>query len=143
MSSNTIEIKAENGTLLALIIEGGYRHNGVVFHTNVTQSQQVGTIQHLPGHKVLPHYHPPRERRVNDTQEVIFVRRGTARVDFYDQGLAYVTSYILRPLDTLVHLKGGHAFEVLTDFDAVEVKQGPYDATTDKIQFAEATDGTV
>ena len=135
MSNNIEQITDSYGKLLALIIQQGYKQTNVAFHTDPSDSQQVGTIQHQAGHKISRHYHPQRPRSISDTQEVIVVRQGKVKVNFFDERFNFVCSHVLSPLDVLVHMKGGHGFEVIEDCDLVEIKQGPYDPAGDKIHF--------
>ena len=129
-----IEIKHEN-QLLAIILRATYRRPGIHFLTSGDLSQQLAFMRHPPGKVILPHVHNPVERRVTLTQEALFIRRGSMRVDFYDENRQYLSSYELRTGDVILLIKGGHGFEVLEDTEFVEVKQGPYAGEQDKIRF--------
>src|SRR6185369_5395734 len=69
------------------------------------------------------------------TQEVLFIRRGRLRVDFYDETKQYLSSRILEAGDVILLIQGGHGFEVLEDLEMFEVKQGPYVGEVDKTRF--------
>jgi hypothetical protein len=91
---------------------------------------------HHPAGKVIdPHVHNPMPRQVLMTQEVLFVRRGKLRVDFFTGGRHYVTSRILAAGDVILLVQGGHGFEVLEELEMFEVKQGPYTSDADKTRF--------
>jgi hypothetical protein len=56
----------------------------VIFFTPDDFSQQLAYMNHSAGHEIVPHEHNPVSREVNLTQEVLVVRKGKLRVDFYD-----------------------------------------------------------
>jgi hypothetical protein len=60
------------------------------------------------------------------TQEVLFIKRGKLRVDFYSDRQEYLDSRILESGDVILLITGGHGFEVLEEIEMIEVKQGPY-----------------
>jgi mannose-6-phosphate isomerase-like protein (cupin superfamily) len=74
-------------------------------------------------------------REVQFTQEVLFIRKGRLRVDFYDTRQHYLRSCVLGAGDVILLIKGGHGFEVLEDVEMIEVKQGPYVGEQDKTRF--------
>jgi mannose-6-phosphate isomerase-like protein (cupin superfamily) len=87
------------------------------------------------GHDILPHRHNKIKREINYTSEVLFVKSGTVRVDFYDENEIYLESYILEPKDVILLTSGGHGFSIINDAEIIEVKQGPYSSENDKIRF--------
>jgi len=84
---------------------------------------------------IPPHIHNPISREVQWTQEVLFVKKGKVRVDFYDENKNYLKSTILETGDIILLAHGGHGFEMLEDTEIIEVKQGPYAGEMDKIRF--------
>ena len=71
-------------------------------------------------------------RAVTFTREVLFVKAGKVRVDFYCDDRSYLESRILRAGDVILLASGGHGFEMLEDTEMIEVKQGPYAGGADK-----------
>ncbi|MEW5847157.1 MAG: hypothetical protein AB2A00_00035 [Myxococcota bacterium] len=128
-----------DGALLALIIRAQPRSHGVHFFTSSELSQQVANICHPRGHLIPPHVHNPVAREVHLTQEVLVIRAGKLRVDFYSTERQYLESRILGAGDIIVLIQGGHGFEVLEELDMVEVKQGPYAGDQDKTRFEGVT----
>ena len=95
---------------------------------------------HHPAGKVIdPHVHNPVNRSVQYTQEVLFIKRGRLRVDFYDNEQTYIESRILQAGDVILLATGGHGFEVLEEIEMIEVKQGPYAGDQDKTRFEGVT----
>jgi len=128
-----------DGRLLAIIIRHGFSEPGIHFCTPDDFSQQLAYMRHPVGKEIPPHHHNPVTRQVQFTQEVLFIRRGRLRVDFYDDDRVYLESHILEAGDTILLASGGHGFEVLEEVEMIEVKQGPYAGEQDKTRF-EAVD---
>jgi len=74
-------------------------------------------------------------RKVEMTQETLFIRSGKVRVDFYSNQQQYVKSAVLVSGDVVLLAGGGHGLEMLEASEIIEVKQGPYDADKDKLRF--------
>jgi len=124
-----------DGELLALIVSHRFSEPGVHFFTPDDLSQQLAYMRHPAGKQILPHVHNPVQREVIFTQEVLFIRKGRLRVDFYDNHRNYLESRILEAGDTILLTTGGHGFEVLEEVQILEVKQGPYAGEHDKTRF--------
>ena len=88
------------------------------------------------GYTIQPHVHRRFKREIFSTQEVLFIKRGRVRVDFYESDKTFVESRTLQTGDIILLVSGGHGFEMLEDSEMVEVKQGPYSADDDKQRFA-------
>lgn len=125
----------EEGELLALIIPGDYSERGIHFFTPDEFSQQLAFMRHPSGKLIEPHVHNHVVRRVEYTQEVLIIRRGRLRVDFYNDQRVYLNSRILNGGDVILLATGGHGFEVLEEIEMIEVKQGPYAGDADKTRF--------
>jgi len=134
-----IEKIIHDNRLLAIIVSSGFQEEGIHFFTPDDFSQQLAYIQHPAGKEIAPHTHNPVRREVHYTQEVLFIRKGKLRVDFYDDQRNYLESRVLEGGDTVLLSGGGHGFEVLEDIAMIEVKQGPYAGDMDKTRF-EAVD---
>lgn len=123
------------GQELALIIRAAFRKEGIEFFTPGTYSQQVGYMNRPKGYVIPPHVHNSVRREVHFTNEVLFVRSGRLRVDFYSEQKEYLESTILVAGDVILLAYGGHGFEMLEPTEIVEVKQGPYAGDNDKTRF--------
>jgi mannose-6-phosphate isomerase-like protein (cupin superfamily) len=128
-----------NEDLLAIIIRHDFSKPGVHFFTPDTFSQQLAYMQHTVGKIIEPHVHNPVQREVFYTQEVLFLKRGKLRVDFYDDERNYLESRILDAGDVILLASGGHGFEALEEIEMIEVKQGPYAGEADKTRFTGIT----
>ncbi len=120
---------------LAIIIKANYQNNGVQFFTPPAFSQQLAYMCHPKGHEIKPHLHNVVIRQVEYTQEVLVIKTGKLRVDFYNDKQDYLESRILETGDVILLASGGHGFEVLENLEMFEIKQGPYLAEEDKVRF--------
>jgi mannose-6-phosphate isomerase-like protein (cupin superfamily) len=121
--------------LLAIIIRHDFSKPGIHFFTPDDFSQQLAYMNHPEGKVIPPHVHNPVQREVSYTLEVLFLKRGMLRIDFYDNERNYLESRILEAGDTILLASGGHGFEVLEEIEMIEVKQGPYAGEADKTRF--------
>ena len=121
--------------LLAIIIRHDFCKQGIHFFTPDDFSQQLAYMNHSAGKVIYPHVHNPVQREVTYTLEVLFLKRGKLRVDFYDNERSYLESRILEAGDTILLAAGGHGFEALEEIEMIEVKQGPYAGEADKTRF--------
>lgn len=129
------EIKKKD-KLLAMIIRNDYMCEGVDFITPSEYSQQVAYMHHPKGKAIDAHVHNLVHRNVVMTQEVLFIKKGVLRVDFYDEYEDYLESRDLHAGDIILLVSGGHGFHVLEEVEMVEVKQGPYAGENDKKRFS-------
>ena len=120
---------------LALIIRSSYQPSAIDFLTPESYGQQVAYMNRPKGEIIKAHIHEPISRQLVGTQEVLYVRSGRIRVDFYESDRTYVSSAVLLPGDLMLLNTGGHGFEVLEDTDMIEIKQGPYAEGRDKTRF--------
>jgi mannose-6-phosphate isomerase-like protein (cupin superfamily) len=130
-----IEKIENNNEIMAIIVRNDFNRPGVHFFTPDDFSQQLGFMKHPKGKNIDPHIHNPVTREVHYTKEVLFIRKGKLKVDFYDDEKNYLESRILLEGDVILLSTGGHGFQVLEDVEMIEVKQGPYAGELDKTRF--------
>jgi mannose-6-phosphate isomerase-like protein (cupin superfamily) len=128
-------ICAPSGQELAVIVRRDFRREGIEFVTADDYSQQLGYMNRPAGYVIPPHVHNPVMREVRYTKEVLFVRSGRLRVDFYTEEQAYIESAVLEAGDVILLAYGGHGFTMLEPTEMIEVKQGPYVGDQDKTRF--------
>ena len=120
---------------LAIIIRANYKKEGIEFFTNDNDSQQLGYMNRPEGYIIAPHRHNIVPREVHLTQEVLYIKSGKVRVDFYDNEQNYIKSSVLNSGDVILLSDGGHGFKMLEQSEIIEVKQGPYCGERDKVRF--------
>ena len=130
--------------LLALIVRGKYRNKkGITFFTPNEATQQFGYMKHEKKYIIKPHLHKKRLTKIFYTTEVIILLKGVMRVDFYSQVKKYLFSKILKEKDIIMLISGGHGFKILKNVEMLEIKQGPYNLSKDKIKFESAKDNEI
>ncbi|WP_413744859.1 hypothetical protein [Synechococcus sp. MIT S9451] len=122
--------------LLAVILRSKTSfEQGIKFVTPDEFSQQLGYMRRPEGYKIPPHVHNPVSRNVLYTKEVLLIKSGSVRVDFYTDQQIYLESRIISTGDIILLAHGGHGFEMLEDTQIIEIKQGPYAGDKDKTRF--------
>ena len=131
-----IEKIIHKNKLFALIVSGNYRNKkGITFFTPNNATQQFGYMKHKKGHIIKPHKHLKRTTKIFTTTEVILLLKGILRVDFYNQKKKYLFSKILKKKSIILLVHGGHGFKVIKDVEMIEVKQGPFNISKDKVKL--------
>lgn len=138
MAAEIIEITSKK-KLLAIIIRAKFKQDGLKFFVPDKYPQQLGYMKRPRGHIITPHLHKPVLRKIKHTQEVIFIRNGKVRIDFYDEKKYYVESRIAGRGDIIFLAFGGHGFEFIRDGELIEVKQGPFFKKMESVKFSPVT----
>jgi len=121
-----IEIVKIEQQVAAIIVRSHFNPDGIQFVTPDDYSQQLGYMRRPAGYVIQPHIHLQVERKASFTQEVLYVRKGRVRVDFYRDNESYVESREIAIGDVILLSTGGHGFEMIEESELIEVKQGPY-----------------
>jgi len=129
--------------LAALILRSDYKDDGISFFSPEDFSQQLGYMSRPKGYVIPPHLHNPVQREVYFTKEVLFIKSGQVRADFYDDDKVYQFSRILNQGDIILLAFGGHGFEIMEEAEIIEVKQGPYAGELDKTRFEPVSPGQI
>lgn len=134
MSTDIIKITSKK-KILAIIIKAKFKQDGLKFFVPDEYPQQLGYMKRLKGYVITSHVHKPTLRRIKLTQEVLFIRSGKIRIDFYDGKKHYLESRIVKQGDIVFLAFGGHGFEFTEDAEIIEVKQGPFLKEIQPIRF--------
>ena len=135
--NNALRIYDDLGNVLALIIKNEFDCSGIEFFTPDDYSQQVAYMHHDKDHVIAPHIHNTVRREIFYTKEVLFIKSGKLRCDFYSSDLEYIKSVIISTGDLILLVSGGHGFKCLEETSMIEVKQGPFAGQLDKTRFEE------
>jgi mannose-6-phosphate isomerase-like protein (cupin superfamily) len=130
-----IEKIINKNQILAIILRANYKSEGIEFFTPNNFSQQLGYMNRPKGHQIKPHLHNNIIRTVEYTNEVLFIKSGKVKVNFYDENKVFLKSETLEKGDFILLAKGGHGFEMLETSEMIEIKQGPYAGDSDKTRF--------
>ena len=137
--NNIVKVES-NGVELGSIVRSTYHNSGIGFFSEDNDGLQLGYMNRPDNYVIAPHTHNKIKREVFFTEEILFIRSGMVRVDFYDDEQKYVESHIAHSGDIVILKGGGHGFKVLERADIFEVKQGPYLGTQDKVRFEPIAD---
>ena len=122
--------------LYALLIKKNYeKKKGISFFTKNDSNQQIGYMKHPKNYLIKPHLHLKRLTKIFITSEVIILKKGKLRVDFYENKKKYLFSIYLNKGEIIMLVHGGHGFKVINDVEMLEIKQGPYVLSKDKVKF--------
>ena len=130
-----VERIVHENKLLAIIIRSNYSKEGIEFFTPNDFSQQLAYMNRPAGYKIQPHIHNKVHREVFYTQEVLFIKKGKVKIDFYDDQRNPIDTIIVQTGDVILLASGGHGFEMLEETEMIEVKQGPFAGDADKTRF--------
>ena len=134
-TNSQIEVISNNDEIYAIIIRSNFHQEGIKFFTPDDFSQQLGYMSHKAGHKIPPHIHNFLPREVKYTQEVLLIKYGKVRVEFYTNEKTYFKSSLLLKGDVILLANAGHGFYIEEDAAMIEIKQGPYLGEKDKTRF--------
>lgn len=130
-----IEKISWNNEILAYIISADTPIDKTTFVTPPEFNQQVGFVIYPAGGEIVPHVHLPLERQIVGTSEVLVLRKGRCKVDFYNKNKELSATRKIKTGDVLLLVGGGHGFRMLEDTIFLEIKQGPYAGKDDKERF--------
>ena len=130
-----IEKIINKNQILAIILRANYKSEGIEFFTPNNFSQQLGYMNRPKGYQIQPHLHNNITRTVEYTNEVLFIKSGKVKVNFYDENKVFLKSETLEKGDFILLAKGGHGFEMLETSEMIEIKQGPNAGDSDKTRF--------
>lgn len=128
-------VHTPQGVLMALVVRQVDGRVGNHFITPEHLNLQVGLLRYDAGEKCAPHSHPPAKRETLGTDEVIYIEEGLVLIRLFIED-KYHTSKVVGKGDVVVFTGGfGHQVEAITDARLLEVKQGPYLGTGDKVKI--------
>lgn len=82
--NNVISIE-KDGVQLGAIVRSTYHNNGIGFFSDDNDGLQLGYMNRPDNYIIAPHTHNKIKREVFFTEEILFIRSGMVRVDFYDE----------------------------------------------------------
>ena len=129
---NGIELFGDKEYPSAIVIRQGIKVEGIEFFSPDSYSQQIGLMTRPSGYQVPPHIHNQVSRNIEQTQEVLLIRRGKCQVNLYGEGVVVENEILLSDGDVILLAHGGHEVIMLTECEILEIKQGPYAGPQDK-----------
>lgn len=110
---------------------------GLNFITPAEMFIQAGSWWYDKGKVLQKHVHNDFERAAERTQESVYIKKGSMRVDLYSENLDMFDQFVMHEGDLAVFAYGGHGYSILEDgTQVIETKNGPFiDVETDKTKF--------
>jgi len=130
------EIISHEEKTIAIIVHKDFHADGISFFTDDDFPLQFGYMSHPKGHEIRPHVHNPIHRATLGTYEVLIIKDGVIRIDFFSYNQEYLESRTLGKGDMILLVGAGHGISVLEPAVIVEVKNGPYYPEDDKNRFS-------
>lgn len=96
---------------------------------------QAGLLNFKKNSNVQKHIHLERNLPVKFTTEVVYILKGSSRIDLYDKNKLLIESFKATKGDLIIFIKGGHGLTFNRFTRIFEVKQGPYIEENDKEKF--------
>ncbi len=124
-----------NSNLYSIVLRSDFESSSITFFTEDTFSQQLGYLPHKKGSIIKPHVHCLNKREVQFTNEVLLIKKGSVKLNFYNREKEFIGTVSLKSGDVVLLCDGGHGFEIQEDTVMIEIKQGPYTGIDDKERF--------
>lgn len=117
----------DQGKTLCHIFSHTIRAEGVRFLSPNEYTLQLGLIEHPSGKVIRDHIHNPEIKyKVDTTQEFLYLEKGKVKAKIFNDNFDLIEEVIMNAGDFLLHVAGGHGFEVIEECRLIEIKQGPY-----------------
>ena len=120
-----IENIAYQNNNLVIIIRSSYSKDGIEFFTPNEFSQQLAYMKRPQNYCIQPHKQNAVPRKLTHTQEVLSIKSGKVRIDFYDNNKSYLQSQIHTSGDVIVLASGGHGLRMLKKLKLLRLSRGP------------------
>jgi hypothetical protein len=121
--------------LYSIIMRDSFQSPAITFPTGDDATLQFGYLPHKAGNIIKPHIHKENPRTIIFTHEVLIMKKGKVKVNFYNGNKEFVGSEVIMGGDVILLCGGGHGFEIIEETVMIEVKQGPYMGVDDKERF--------
>lgn len=130
-----VEIIESEGKTLVYLIRGKHRVVKTQFISPRIANLQVGYIVYPAGSIIPKHIHKKIIRKLDRTEEVLIVQKGSCKFDIYNDQKKLVSTRKVSEGDIIVIFGGGHGFRVTKNLVLLEIKQGPYTGIDEKERF--------
>ena len=129
----SLEQVISNNLIVSIIIRKNYANEkDLEFFTKPDDFIQFGFMRRNKGHVVKKHFHNTYQRTINKTQEVIFLKKGSFIISFFNESGEFIEKKIIIAGDIVLILSHAHEIEMIEDCEFHEVKNGPFDEKKDK-----------
>lgn len=124
-----------NDIIYGKIIRANYQPTQTEFFTRKEDELQFGVMFFEQNHKTGTHYHNHTPNNTNQTDEILIIQEGSARVDFYDDTGSYIKSCEIFKGDIAIIYRGGHNILFYENTKVFTIKPGAYEQNDDKTRM--------
>jgi len=121
-----IKIVEDNNINYAKIIRASHVSKETEFFTDDDAQMQFGFIKREKNFKTGTHYHNHLEIENSRLDEIYIFKKGSARVDFFNEKGEYIKSIHIFKDDILILYRGAHNITYYEDSEAFLIKSGAY-----------------
>lgn len=134
-----METIEKDGIMYAIILRNNEQESeNSFFITGFDSTLQIGILSHPSGYIEKPHYHKIRERLIKGIPQMLYLRKGSFYVDFFDSNNIKFKSAEILEGDIIVLIDGIHMLKVRESMNALIAKLGPYmGVEEDKVEIVE------
>ncbi|MBR6297879.1 MAG: hypothetical protein IKR34_01395 [Candidatus Gastranaerophilales bacterium] len=129
---------SDKNIIYARIVRSSYEPVGNEFFSRTEDELQIGILNYEENHKVGTHYHNRPQGFLNETDEILIVQEGSARIDFYDIKGVYLKSTEIHKGDLIILYLGAHNITYYEKSRIMIIKKGPYNQELDKTRIVGA-----
>ena len=94
--------------------------------TDGKEPLQLVTLKHPKGIYLKAHMHKPKKRTTSELQEVLIIKKGSAKIDLYGLDKKKFKTISLKEGQFFILMRGGYGIHVTKNSEYIEVKNGPF-----------------
>tara|TARA_B100000902_G_C27194291_1_gene855601 strand:+ start:409 stop:831 length:423 start_codon:yes stop_codon:yes gene_type:complete len=111
---------------IASIIRPLLSKEGLTFLTEDENYMQIGIWNYKKNKKLEAHYHTEYSREALKTNEVVYVIKGSIKVNLYTENGNLIKTVNIEQNELIVLFNGAHEYIMNEDSLIIESKNGPY-----------------
>ncbi len=111
---------------IASIIRPLLSKEGLTFLTEDENYMQIGIWNYKKNKKLEAHYHTEYSREAFKTNEVVYVIKGSIKVNLYTENGNLIKTVNIEKNELIVLFNGAHEYIMNEDSLIIESKNGPY-----------------
>ena len=120
-------------TLYAVVIPFDTQFSGVEFITDKYQEFQIGMMKRNGLNNVPKHRHLNQKREIFKTSESLIILEGSLTISLWTNDNIFIKEIKIEKPSLVTLFTGYHKIRFNSETKLIEIKQGPYSASKDKI----------
>ena len=119
--------------LYAIVIPFDTQFSGVEFITDELQEFQIGIMKRDDSNDVPKHRHLDQKREILKTSESLIILDGSLSISLWNNDNIFIKTLTINRPSLVTLFTGYHRIIFNSETKLIEIKQGPYSASKDKI----------